>query len=250
MITGRNLRFQLTALVDLLLIIVFAQFAELRQRQFESQAAQKTELANIRRNHEQELRAAEVAAQASVQDATQRADEYQQQLSQTIQSMQSAFGELSSTAPSTSIKGIDLAQRFEQLATDQPDEVARFFIGYDELLKRAEVWILHARDSGEIVVKIDHELKRFRLESGSQDQRATEFAERFFAAAKQIRQPKGLVIILASYDIRATAGVYQGIIDGLPRAADRLRADAPQTRFEFSVLGPTRDPLASESTQQ
>lgn len=239
MMTGRSLRFQLTALVDLLLIIVFAQFADLRQRQHDAQEAQKTELAN----NQQRLQQAEFATKA----ADQRADELRQQLSQTVQSIQTAFGDLSSNPPETSVQGVDLRKRFEQLAIAKPDEVARFFIGYDELLKRAEVWILHARDSGEIVVKFDHEVKRFRLESGSQDQRADEFAERFFSAYKQIRQPKGLVIILASYDLRSTAGTYQGIIDGLPRAADRLRADSPQTRFEFSVLGPTDDPLDAET---
>lgn len=238
MMSGRSLRFQLTALVDLLLIIVFAQFAELRQRQYEAQEAQKAELASI-----------EQSRKVAIEQANQQSEQYKEQLGQTLHAMQTAFGDLANKPLETSVKGVDLSKRFEELATAKPDEVARFFIGYDELLKRAEVWILHARDSGEIVVKFDHEIKRFRLEAGTQDQRAAEFADRFFAAYKQIRQPKGLVIILASYDMRSTAGVYQGVIDGLPRAADRLRADSPGTRFEFSVLGPTADPLESETAQ-
>ncbi len=255
--TSRSFRFQLTALVDLLLIIVFMQFLELRQHQEDQQKRYKQELLAIKAEStakQDQALAAQVVLRSALDESTSALNELkvdlessQTNLTRVLSAVQAAFAKTKDAMEADASEAT--AQQLRSLSNASPDQIARFLVGYDELLKRAEVWTLHARSSGEIVLKVADNVRTFRLEAERQSQREQEFADRLYAAYKQVPQPKGLVIILASYDLRATAGIYQGIIDGLPKAIDRLRTDALSTRFEYTILGPTSDPLIAPTKQ-
>ncbi len=255
--SGRALRFQLTALVDLLLIMLFMQFLELREYQEVQEVKHEARLREVSKQatlSQQEMESAQAILRDSLDESRSKLEEsealarsYQVKLDKSVAALQSAFASLKSSSTTDSAAVDAIAKKLEVIASASPEEVIRFLVGYDELLKRAEVWVLHVRRNGEIALQVGEELRTFRLEESKQTNRSSEFADRLFATYKQLRQPKGLVVILSSYDLRATAGVYQSMIDGLPKAIDRMRNDSPSIRFEFSVLGPMSDPTIQNS---
>ena len=256
-------RFQLTSLMDLLLIIVFAQFLEFRQA---SDATRRETLAAL------DAQKSELAGQyAEAQDALDRRQREWEQDAQTIGRELDAAVEMARAAsrerdrvidsmkellvrssegfsardssPESQLRVASAEQLGSQLAEVDATEMLRFLVGYEELLKRAEIWTLHVSDRGDINIRGGGSDFSFRLEARGQSSRTEEFITQLRAASRAFPQPKGLVVVLASYSPSAVAGNYQPVIDGLPRAMEYLAADADQrTRFESAVIGAVADP--------
>ncbi|TWT94228.1 hypothetical protein [Neorhodopirellula pilleata] len=267
---SRRVRFQLTPLMDLLLIIVFAQFLDVRetaqQQTLELQserekltlqiARERSELAGIQqavRQRQAELERQRDQARASRDDAIEQARVQASEM-QVAMDMITEYFEIDESAITRTTPLDDATDEYpvEQairsaaaLADSSPDAVIRFLIGHAELLKRAEIWTVHADETRRIRIQAGQQEASFRLESKTQTDRTTEVADRLFAAYKQFPQPKGLVVLLVSFDPQSVAGVYQPLIDAIPSTLERLRADTPESRFEYTVLGPTPNPINS-----
>ena len=279
-----RLRFQLTPLLDLLLIVVFAQFLEGREadrargeradraitqivEQIEAAdaaraaalAEERARLAETRetlegRNAaliEERDRAVEVARQAvrSARDADAGVARSTDLLADVLDVPAEALRDVAADAAA-------VERRIEELKERKGFEVLRFLVGYEELLKRAEVWTLHVRRGGFVALSTGAgpgggRVKLLRLETRGQAARADEFVRKLFAAYKTLPQPKGLVVLLVSFDRAARAGVYQPVLDGLGEAVRRLEADqGGRTQFEFAVLGAAPEPAASEDIER
>lgn len=256
-------RFQLTSLMDLLLIIVFAQFMEFRQA---SESARRESLVTLEtRQQELESRYAEArerlrltrqawldesaAARATRNEALARADESERQRDRVVETLSGLLARVAEGfSPQDSAddarQTVASAESLgRQLAETGTADLLRFLVGYEELLKRAEVWTLHVSDRGDITVQAGGGELSFRLEARDQRSRTEEFINQLRAASRTFPQPKGLVVVLASYSPLSIAGNYQPVIDGLPRAMEFLAADADQrTRFEFAIVGALTDP--------
>lgn len=277
-------RFQLTSLMDLLLIIVFAQFMEFRQA---SESARRESLMTLEtRQQELESRFAEARrraaeaqtrvaeAQTRVEEARERLERDRQALLDESAAVRASRNEAVARARESrrerdrvveTLSGLlarvtegfspqdsaDDARRSvasaeslgRQLAESGTADLLRFLVGYEELLKRAEVWTLHASDRGDITVQGSGGEVSFRLEARDQRSRTEEFINQLRAASRTFPQPKGLVVVLASYSPLSIAGNYQPVIDGLPRAMEFLASDADErTRFEFAIVGALKDP--------
>lgn len=279
---SRRTRFQLTPLMDLLLIIVFAQFLDVReasQHQTASLEAEREKLTYQIARERSELTGIREALQSQRRQLEQQRDQARAARDEAVSQTEMRLAEMNlamnklkqwfsldekAIAGAESFRGADVSEetmvdpvsgevvsndpvssaiaRASRLGQADPDEVVRFLIGHAELLKRAEIWTVHATDNGSIVIMAGERRETFRLESRSQSQRTDEVADRLFAAYKQLPQPKGLVILLVSYSPQSVAGVYQPLVDALPHTLERLRADTPETRFEYTVLGPSPDP--------
>ncbi|MCC9655877.1 hypothetical protein LOC70_08705 [Rhodopirellula sp. JC737] len=255
----RRTRFQLTPLMDLLLIIVFAQFLEMREtsqeqtREIEQERQQLLDEQTQWRNERDEAVAQRNMARANQQSNSQDVVRAIDLLRGWLKLDDAQANEATASVPSDSRDVITRAiERSRKLASADPNTLIRFLVGHDELLKRAEVWTVHARDTGDIVVDASGQTTSFRLESRRQAERTQEVADRLFAAYKQWPQPKGLVVVLVSYSPRSVAGVYQPLVDALPATLERLRADTPTSRFEYTVLGaapaPDSQSLISDET--
>ncbi|PHQ32031.1 hypothetical protein [Rhodopirellula bahusiensis] len=253
----RRTRFQLTPLMDLLLIIVFAQFLEMRETSQEQ--TQEIEQERQALLDEQTMWRAErdqAIADRNMSLATQQSD--MQDITRAVEMLQGwlnldADSSEQSRPRSTSDSGDVIARAIErsrQLASADPNTLIRFLVGHDELLKRAEVWTVHARETGDVVFDASGHTETFRLESRRQAQRTQEIADRLFAAYKQSPQPKGLVVVLVSYAPRSVAGVYQPLIDAMPATLERLRADTPTSRFEYTVLGAAQAPEQTSNVDE
>ncbi len=236
-------RFQLAPLVDLLLIIVFAQFMEVRTTVRDQATALQLKLDSA-------ARTAELLRSEQLESNQQRQRE-QQRTIEAIETITKIFA-----IPKTQVTkyakdgGIDVASvlqdvalQAESLSAESPETVIRFLVGHQELLKRAEIWNLHVGGDRKATLSVADQQIRFALERQGQDARTGEFEDSLFAAYKQLPQPKELVVILASYSPDAVAGVYQPMIDAIPAAVERMRADDSTTRFEYTVLGATPDPI-------
>lgn len=250
---GRRTRFQLTPLMDLLLIIVFAQFLDVRETSREQTESLRTEQALLD-SQRREWLAQRDQARADRDMAIATRESMAGQVDRAIELLRSFFAldaaDVSSLGDSNEPSAADdraaAIQTAGELSRADPASLIRFLISHGELLKRAEVWTLHAGDGGEIELIANNRKQSFRLESPTQTARTSEVADRLFAAHKQLPQPKGLVIVLVSYSPRSTAGVYQPLVDAIPATLERLRADRPGTRFEYTVLGTTPPPQLAD----
>ncbi|MEM9645255.1 MAG: hypothetical protein AAF989_09690 [Planctomycetota bacterium] len=248
---GRRFRFQLAPLVDLLLIVVFAQMLEIRQTVTLGETDTQQRLNAAEAEMDQAERRVD-AAERRVVFAERRADAVVEQTNRAIRSVAEAFRveDLSPddviewTGDESAVLAEQVQRITREVADASPQEVVRFLIGHAELLKRAEIWHLHADEKRRILLNAGETDVAIQLERRGQDDRTEELEDRLFAAYKQLPQPKGLVVILVSYSPESVAGVYQPMVDGMPKAVERMRTDLAETRFEYTVLGSTPLPDA------
>lgn len=261
---GRRLHLQLTPLLDLLLIVIFAQYLDVTQQakresiSAEQQIAdRRVELergyAKLRREvkQQQTALAAErqrlaqnaAASEAKVEQAEQNVDDVvaqQRRAADLIAELFNVPAELVDQAlaprpagtPQRSSQDVErLRERFHELASQRGSAVIEHVLSYDELRKRADVWSLRIEKTGEILFEAGGVRQAFRAATPA------EFSAKLYDRYKTLEQPKGLVIILVSYG-DARADVRQSVLNGLPEAVRLMREDRlGRTQFEYAVLG-------------
>ena len=260
--------------MDLLLIIVFAQYLEFHrssdetrvaseqqviearqslESEFQSQSDELSELRDRMILENRELRRERDEAELTAQEAVRR-QAMTEALVKELLKVDAALvdRDLSPESASETLKATQ--QRAEAIREATGTQMLRFLTGYDELLKRAEVWTLHVSDRGDTEMqpgKDPNATQRFRLEQPTQEARADEFVQQMRAAYSQISQPKGLVVILVSFSPRAIAGNYQPVLDAMPDVIEWLNKDSGgRTRFEYAVIGAISDPTRDLPTSQ
>jgi DNA repair exonuclease SbcCD ATPase subunit len=261
---GRRLHLQLTPLLDLLLIVIFAQYLDVTQQakresiSAEQQISERhAELergyAKLRREvkQQQAALAAErerlarnaAASEAKVEQSEQNLDDVvaqQRRAADLIAELFNVPAELvdqalaprPAGAPQRSSQDVErLRERFHELASQRGSEVIEHVLSYDELRKRADVWSLRIEKTGEILFEANDIRQAFRAATPA------EFSTKLYDRYKTLEQPKGLVIILVSYG-DARADVRQSVLNGLPEAVRLMREDRlGRTQFEYAVLG-------------
>ena len=251
----RRMTLQLTSLLDLLLIVIFAQYMEVRdqttavqaratereqrlERAEESLAALHTAHNEARSvlTREREESAALRQQNEQLSDTARRLREQQQQIGDLAAEMFRVPPELMEQAlrPAGSLSTSEveqLRQQFRELGEMRGDEMVDHLLTYSELRKRADVWEIHIAENGIMRLDTGERIAQFRAETPEQ------FAARLFDHYKNLPQPKGLVVMMLSWgDARALG--REAALQGLPLAALRMRDDAAgRTRFEYAVLG-------------
>lgn len=263
---SKRIRFQLTSLMDLLLIIVFAQYLEYQDNKSVAEAQTKqaisktqqalnqehlqrsTELEQLRRQltaEREEMRQQKDAAIVMAEEAKRRQALTEELLKGLLNIDPNMLDDKLSTEESKQVMR-DAQETGATIRGADPTKLLRFLAGYDELLKRAEVWTVHVSDRGftELQPGLNSSQRQsFRLEARTQESRTREFVQQMRAAYSQIEQPKGLVVILVSFSPRAIAGNYQPVVDGMPQVIESLSSDVEgRTRFEYTVIGAITDP--------
>ncbi len=262
----RKVTVHLTPLLDLTLIVFFAQYLETRQQQAEAAgavtAAQEdldyTEAeAYLLRNQNLELQAELQRAQAANDRLAQASNEREQRAAQAEAGLEQALAqqrvigeliqELFQIAPEDIEAVLDptrdppiarspqelerLRQRFREMAEQNPGEMIRHLLTYEEIRKRCDVWNLYVDDTGIATLQAGAQSFRIRVVPG-------QFEAEFFERYKSLPQTKGLVIILLTYDRGSQRQFVQEVRLALPRLVDRMREDSSnRTRFEYADLG-------------
>ena len=247
--TRKRLTFQLTPLLDLLLIVIFAQYMEVQQKAESAQeelAEQKTELMeefNTRRD-ELERTYANKSGQLSEtrEQFSEKFESILQQHQQAGATLAEAFNlpgtvmeeilRLKTTGEATSARQLEAAaEQLKQLLPTRGEEIFRFMLRYDEMEKHVSVWEMHLQDNGQALFS---DSERNQLVSFTT---LEEFVSRSFEASKAFSEPKPLVIILLTHG-DTQAGLRRRATDGMPLLVEQLRRDAGNTRwFDFSLMG-------------
>nr|MDQ3332135.1 DUF3450 domain-containing protein [Planctomycetota bacterium] len=181
---SRRFHFQLTPLLDLLLIVIFAQYLEVTQQaerqtiaaerqvverqnelgrryaQLEADLEQERESLRVER---QNVADSDAANSAEVEELRRRLEDVAAQQRQAAnlvaelfhipqELIDEALKPLPIGTPPRSQKEVErLRQRFEELAVLRGPEVVEHLLSYDELRKRADVWRLRIERGGGIV---------------------------------------------------------------------------------------------------
>jgi len=263
----RRMTFQLTPLLDLLLIVIFAQFMEVQQKAESAQsevAAQKQQLvqqfeagkaelvqqfesgkAELERQTADLQRKVALQSEGLAQTRERYNEHYKSILQQHHQSGQALAATLNlpgtvmeeilrlrNTGNPTDATNLQNAmERLKELMPQRGAEILEFMLRYDEMQKHVSVWELHIQDNGQAL-----------LSDGEQSQTVSfatpeEFVMRTFQASKSFSEPKPLVIILLTYG-DTQAGQLSRAVNGMPPLVEQLRKDAGNTRwFDFSLMG-------------
>lgn len=252
MIDSRKLTSQLTPLLDLLLIVIFAQYLDVESttRRETVQLEQSRDLLAAQLDEAVRqlvaVRERMLALQDEVEIATGRSQEAErfrvqrdligELVAEMFRVPEAALAPLlqqrqaGGPGPSSS----DLAavrRQLQNLSGDAADRVVDHLLTFGEMRKRIDIWELYLTDAGLLVLSIGDKRFQFRAES------AEDVAARLFEAYKSLPEPKTMVLILLSYG-DARFGPLKATLDGLPNALQQIRADtAGRSRFEFAVLG-------------
>ena len=186
--TARRLTFQLTPLLDLLLIVIFAQFMDVQDKaenQEQTSSAQVENLESSRDKTSAELASLKLAHELLLQQLKEKDDELtkaelanqhvatralalENQLERTraereaIASLYPKLFDLPNEVVQKLFSDGDrrlteedlerLRNQFKEFAEQKPGESARHMLTMDEMWKRCDVWKLHIRNSGLVVV--------------------------------------------------------------------------------------------------
>jgi hypothetical protein len=268
----RRITLQLTPLLDMLLIVIFAQYLEVRERSLRAEQQAASEIAAVRRQRaddEEQL----AAARSRVAQLEDRLGERQRELETEVQELldreqrvgdlvaemfqvpeaviESALKSLAATDQPPSPEELeDLRQQFRDLAGRRGHEAVKHLLTHAELRKRVDIWEIYIDRSSMVRLNTGERVQQFRFEVDLEGQRrspeeqerriagaAGRFGDRLFDIYKSLPQPKSVVILLFSYG-NIPYGVRKPAFDGLRLAADRMRTDSNgRSRFEYATLG-------------
>lgn len=252
----RRLSLQLTPLLDLLLIVIFAQHLEVIQsaQSVQQEVEQQKFLLDAERQQltdSVELRNRELEAAYSDQKAAldNVRTEYRERFESILDQQQQAgnalaealrlpgelieqLGRLRSDGQMAEVDRLQSAAKgLQNLLKSRGTEFLQFMIRYDEMQKHVSLWEIHLQDNGQALFTDGEHVRVISFESNE------EFSGRLFEASKAFSAPRTLVLVLLTYG-DAQAGLRRKATDSMPVLIERLRHDAANTRwFEFSLMG-------------
>lgn len=241
----RRMTFQLTPLLDLLLIVIFAQFIEVRDTTTKSEAVLE------RQKSEAQQQIEEKAKKLREQMDAEHADRMTQLLEKekSLIAQREQVGDVLSEAFNMSDKAFERvlqANSANTYSTEQKQQMARalralrsskgrqllkMLVSYGEMQKRCDIWEVHVEGNELIQFSAGDTTTNIRADTKD------EITDGLFKAYKTLPEPKTLVIILFSYG-NTNAGARRRAEEALPDAIAKMRADTGQRNwFEFAILG-------------
>ncbi|MDX1967596.1 MAG: hypothetical protein SFV23_10525 [Planctomycetaceae bacterium] len=252
MIGPRKLTMQLTPLIDLLLIVMFAQFLEvesavlrettqlessrdLLSSQLDEALRQILALRERMAELQDEVHVAETRSVDAERFRVQR-DLIGEMVAEMFRVPEAAVNQLlqQRNAAGPGPSAADMAQlrtRLKALAGNSPERVVDHLLAFGEMRKRIDLWELYLSDTGALVLTVGE--KKFPLRAESTE----DIVARIFEAYKTLPESKSMVLILFTYG-DAKFKPLKATLDSLPRVLEQIRLDAGQrSRFEYAVLG-------------
>ncbi|WP_397569652.1 hypothetical protein [Schlesneria sp. T3-172] len=239
----RRLTLQLTPLLDLMLIVIFAQYMEVRI--VATQEADR--LAKVRESVTEEnaaLRQQVDQWELQQRSIDQSRHDEREQLGQLVRELfkipeatLTKFLQPRSKNESGGISPADVADlkaRFQQLASSRGDEIVDHLLTFNEMRKQFDVWELYMQEDGSLLITIGQDRQRIKsqvIES------AENFVDTILQVSKKFPTTKNSVLMLCSYGncrLRHRLAMSRG----LPALAERLKGDGGSTqKFDYAVFG-------------
>lgn len=252
----RRLTFQLTPLLDLLLIVIFAQYMEVQQKAESAQAElqqQKEELTEQFQQRQasldEQFRRREQQLVIRQQQVDRERERFREQFDSILQQQQqsgNAIAEalnlpgrlieqvmrLNTSGDPQQAENVAAARRqLQQLLDARGTEMVRWVLRFSEMQKHVSVWEIHVLENGQALFSDGEQQARVSFSSQA------EFVSQAFEASKSFTEPKPLVIILLSWG-NPQAIQRRRATEGMLPLVEKLRADAGNTRwFDFSLMG-------------
>jgi myosin heavy subunit len=274
MMLPRKLTFQLTPLLDLLLIVIFAQYMEVQdttEHRANESTAQLTETQTTLSATEQQLQQAMQAHDRSVDELEVARERFAKLESESRKSsdefasnklaLEKSLDQARQQRDLVGKLSVELFQLPEQSVRDVIRERMRDepFLSEQEIEQLLEQYQEMSQQRGSQMVKhlLTYEELRKRCDiwqvyvagngkaSFTANDQTSEFrsgspddfAIKMFARYKALPQPKSLVIILLSHG-NLSLERYDSVTIGLTMATERMRTDSNgRTRFEYANLG-------------
>ena len=268
--TRRRFTLQLTPLLDLLFIVLFAQYIDLQEatRREIAQATSQSEQARLAEREAAKLRTdaldqlnelnfkleqAEIEKRRLARELeTARAEtakegEAREELEKLATRDRAAIGQLvqkvlriNQDVIIEALQGAPAPDRqklrasFEKMQTESAAAVIHHLRATEELKKRADLWEVYIGDDNTVRVTLVGEIAATNLQVTAPDQLTNTLAE----LARQRGEPKSLVIVLLSW-----SNADRRTRDGVRKAVDNLvtvmKAEWPGKRIEVAPLGYT-----------
>ena len=265
-IRPRRIAFQITPLVDTLLIVLFLQYLDSRQQQAGTQAEaaaavqernRATAQLKLAESRAEEARGELIRAHDSMarlaaesharEERAARAEAELDRMAGHQRVLGELMVELFKLPPEDVAAVLDpgrdpplanspdevdrLRTKFANFAENSPGAMIRHLLTYEEIRKRCDLWDLFIDAQGVATLDTGASELKFRVNPDT-------FADDLFRRYKSLPQSKDLVILLLSVDRQAERQFVQPVRSSLPRLVNRLREDSGgRTRFEYAGLG-------------
>ena len=236
---------QLTPLLDLLLIVMFSQYIENRNRSvtLQEKLTERERSVEVQR---QQLEQEVVEQKKSLEELAKTYDERFHSLINQHHQVGSILAESLNLPGNVMAEVIKLrtsgsssdadrlqgaSQRMQELMQARGEEVFRFILRVDEMQKHVTIWEICVQENGQAIIT-DSE-QSFATDFSSE----IDLAARLFESSKSFSEPKTLVIVLLTWG-DAQAGARRRATDAMPILMEQLRRDAAGTRwYDFSIVG-------------
>ncbi len=245
MIVPRKVSLQLTPLLDLLLIVIFAQYLEVQETQetiqnnaITAEQNRDAALASLSEK-EDELR----QVQAELNSILQREQTIAKVIAEVLdipeEVIQAVLTRKLSSGGRTAAEVEKLKERFRQTAVEQSGRVIEHMLTYEEIRKRCDVWDVHITPQNFLTLSSGEKTLQLQIPLDiDEDFVQEEFVNQFVELAHTLPEPKSLVIALMTYDRRSQRWAVQGIREALPQVSLRLNEEsAGRSRFDYADLG-------------
>lgn len=274
MVVRRRMIMQLTSLVDLLFIVMFLQYMELRDssdRQLRAEAGRRhvaetaqmdaTQLKDNLQHRAEAMQHELQSALSENQSLQEKLDALNRKLAATdadrrteqeksfrdLQAIAGVVNEMLGVPPealkavlsgATEAERVKLRQHMEDMRNEPPGRLVQHLRETAELKKYCEFWEVHIYADNTVSLKIAPEAPDAAADGGRSFVRsADEFANRVVAAAREHGEPKSLVIICLTWG-NADLATREQVSSGLRAAIVALKPEwGGVKRIEMARLG-------------
>jgi hypothetical protein len=242
MTVRRRLTLQLTPLLDLLLIVMFAQYMEVQivaKREADRVASERD--ATLEENDELRRQVARWEAEQKKVDRDQHRE--REQIGQLIREVFRLPNETVNkvvqprSAGEAGLSPSELAElkaQIHQLATARGDRVVDHLLTFNEMRKQFDIWELYLNQEGELLISISGNPQQFKSKVIETPEA---FIDTMLAVREKFPPTKSTVLILCRYgDCRLVNKI--AMTRGLPAMAERIQSEGRESvRFEFAIFG-------------
>lgn len=246
----RRVALQLTPLLDLLLIVIFAQYLDVGERdrqriasteQLEEQTAQLEIVAReaIERSRQSDAIVESVTAELEATRASLRGVKQAEIAlaeaaagifnipSERIEAALNPFSNPSAVLVED--ERAEIRKRLQQITSGDEDAVVLHLLTHEELRKRVDLWRLHIDERNVGTLEAGGRKHTFRVMPST-------IAQDIGLYADTLPDPKRLVVMLFTYDASSRLITIESVRDQLPPLMERLTQNS-DSRFDYADLG-------------